>query len=82
MKKIEGVIFKGEKIGFEKTKTRDNKINVNLHMLKGFESLRIGVKDVELIQKLEAVPDRDPIVLVANVICFKDEIYLTAIDLV
>lgn len=76
MKKVEGIILEGEKIGLEKFAGRDNKMVVNLHLLNGYESISLRVKDANLTKQLEEYPNRKPIKVKASVITYKDELYL------
>lgn len=81
MKKVENVLVQGEKIGLEKFAGREQKMVVNLHILNGFESVKLSVKDSGLIKALDEYPDRKPIKVKANVLTFKDELYLVATGL-
>jgi myosin-crossreactive antigen len=78
LKKVDGIILEGEKIGLEKFAGRDNKMVVNLHLLNGFESISLRVKDANLTKQLEEFPNRKPIKVKGTVITFKDELYLAA----
>ena len=82
MKKIEGIILEGEKLGVEKTSNRDGKLIVNFHLLSGFESLKVRVADQNLTKTLEDLPPRKPIKLKADVQTFKDELYLSAVAVI
>lgn len=77
MKKIDGIILEGEKIGLEKFAGKDNKMVVNLHLLNGFESNKLRVQDSNLIKQLEEMPNRKPIKVKANAQVYKDELYLS-----
>lgn len=82
MKRVDGVILEGEKIGLEKYAGRENKLMVNLHILNGFESMSLRVKDSSLVKMLEDYPDRKPIKVKANVVTFKDELYIMATSVI
>ncbi len=82
MKKVEGVIVEGEKIGLEKFAGRDQKMVVNLHILNGFESLKLNIKDSGLMKTLEEYPNRKPIRIKVNVHTYKDELYLQAVQII
>ena len=82
MKKVDGIILEGEKIGLEKFAGRDNKMVVNLHILNGFESMSLRVKDANLTKQLEEYPNRKAIKVKANVITFKDELYLSVSSII
>jgi hypothetical protein len=82
VKKIEGIILEGEKLGVEKTSGKDNKLVVNFHLLSGFTSLKVRVADQNLTKVLDDFPVRKPIKLKADVMTFKDELYLSAVAVV
>jgi hypothetical protein len=77
LKKVDGIILEGEKIGLEKFAGRDNKMVVNLHLLNGFESIKLRVQDANLTKQLEEYPNRKPIKVKASAQVFKDELYLS-----
>jgi hypothetical protein len=74
--------LEGEKIGLEKFSGRDNKMVTNLHILNGFESMSLRVKDANLSKQLEELPNRKPIKVKASVITFKDELYLSVSSII
>lgn len=80
MKRVTG-IFEGEKIDLERVPGKDNKINVNLYVLSGHESIKMSVKDNSLCSAIEAIPNRKPIKVRAEVQTYKDELYLQALSL-
>lgn len=82
LKKVDGIILEGEKIGLEKFAGRDNKMVTNLHILNGFESMSLRVKDANLTKQLEEIPNRKPIKVKASVITFKDELYLSVSSII
>jgi hypothetical protein len=82
LKKVEGIILEGEKIGLEKFAGRDNKMVTNLHILNGFESMSLRVKDANLSKQLEELPNRKLIKVKASVITFKDELYLSVSSII
>lgn len=82
MKKISGIIVEGEKIGLEKYAGKENKMVVNLHILSGFDSMRLNVKDNNLVKALEEKPDRQPLKIKADVFAYKEECYLQATGIV
>ena len=78
MNKVDGVILMGEKLGLEKYAGKDNKQMVDLHVLAGFESVRLRVKDYSLVKQLEEVPDRKPIKVKAEVGIWNGNMYIIA----
>jgi hypothetical protein len=82
LKRVDGIILEGEKIGLEKYAGRDNKMVVNLHILNGFESLSLRVRDSNLVKQLEDYPNRKPIKIKGSVITFKDELYLAVTSII
>lgn len=80
MKRVTG-IFEGEKIDLEKVPGKDNKTNVNLYVLSGHEAIKMSVKDNNLCSSLEAIPNRKPVKVKAEVQTYKDELYLQALAL-
>lgn len=82
MKKVDGIILEGEKIGLEKFAGKDSKMVVNLHLLNGYESMSLRVKDANLTKQLDEFPNRKPIKVKANVITFKDELYLSVTSII
>ena len=80
MKRVTG-IFEGEKLDLEKITGKDNKLNVILYILSGHESIKMSVRDNNLSSALEAIPNREPIKLKAEVQTYKDELYLQALAL-
>lgn len=81
MKRVDGIIIEGENLGIEKKAARDNKVTFNLGILRGIDSIKIGVKDIELVTKLEAIPKRKPMKILVDIGTFKDELYLQAKEL-
>lgn len=83
MKKIEGIIFEGEFLGVEQKTIglgQETKTVNELHMLKGYEALTLKVKNNTLIQQLNKFDKRQEIVVKADVTTFKDNLYLTAVN--
>jgi len=78
MNKVDGVILEGEKLGLEKYSGRDNKMMVDLHILNGFESVKLRVRDNNLIKQLEEVPNRKPLKVKAEVGVYNGNMYLIA----
>lgn len=78
MTKIDGVILEGEKLGIEKYSGRDNKMMVDLHILNGFESVKLRVRDTNLVKLLDEVPSRKPIRVKAEVGVYNGNMYLIA----
>jgi hypothetical protein len=79
MQRLSGIILEGEKIGLEKFTGKDNKQVVNLHLLTGFESIRLSVRDANLAKSLEGVADRKAVKVKAEVSTYKDQLYLQAL---
>jgi hypothetical protein len=81
MDKINGIILEGEKLGMEKYAGKENRTVVNLHVLNGFETLSLRVKDASLIKQLDEYPNRKIIKVKANVNLFEGKLYITAASL-
>ncbi|MCX8129397.1 MAG: hypothetical protein N3I35_04770 [Clostridia bacterium] len=81
MKSMKGIIMEGEKLALERV-TRNDKTRVTLHMLNGFESVQVTVRDVNLEKVIDNVPNRKPIKIKAEVQTYKDELYFQALELV
>lgn len=81
MDKLEGVTIQGEKIGFEKKAGKDNKMVVNLYMLAGFDSIKLIVKDNDLMNKLDKIPDRQPVAVKSEVGVYNGKMYIIAKEL-
>lgn len=82
MKRISGVIVEGEKIGFEKVQGRDNKQFYVVHILAGFESMKLTIRDSKLAGEIEAIPNRKAVKVKVEVATYKDELYLQALAIV
>lgn len=76
MKKLTGIIFDGEKLGVEKLVVKGVTV-FKLHVLKGVESVTLKVADNQLVATLDKIPNREKIVLQADAMAFKDDLYLT-----
>lgn len=82
MDKVEGIVIQGEKIGLEKKAGKENKMVVNLHMLAGFTSMSMTVKDQALVSRLEQYPDRKAISVKAEIGVYNGKMYIIAKELV
>ncbi len=78
MNKVEGVILEGEKLGIERKQNKEGKTIISLHLLNGFESVKLGVKDNELLKKLEELPNRKSIRVKAEIGLFNGNLYVAA----
>ncbi|OGO77633.1 MAG: hypothetical protein A2Y23_11805 [Clostridiales bacterium GWB2_37_7] len=82
MKKLDGILLEGENIGLEKFAGKDNKMVVNLHLLNGFESIKLRVQDTNLVKLLEEYPKRKLIKVKVNAQVYKDEMYLSVSSII
>lgn len=78
MNKIDGVILEGEKLGLEKYTGKENKQLVDLHILNGFESVKLRVRDTNLVKQLDEYPNRKPVKVKAEVGIYNGNMYLIA----
>lgn len=78
MNKVDGVILEGEKLGLEKYSGKDNKMMVDLHILNGFESVKLRVRDTNLVKLLDEYPNRKPVKVKAEVGVYNGNMYLIA----
>lgn len=82
MNKVDGVILEGEKLGLEKYSGKDNKMMVDLHILNGFESVKLRVRDTNLVKQLDEYPNRKLVRVKAEVGIYNGNMYLIAKGLV
>jgi len=80
--KVDGVILEGEKLGIERRKNRDGKTIISIHILNGFESVKLSIRDNELLKKLEEAPNRKPIRVKAEVGLYNGNLYAAAKELI
>jgi len=78
MTKVDGVILEGEKLGLEKYSGKENKMLVDLHILNGFESVKLRVRDNNLIKQLDEYPNRKPVKVKAEVGIYNGNLYMIA----
>lgn len=78
MNKVDGVILEGEKLGLEKYSGKDNKMMVDLHILNGFESVKLRVRDTNLVKQLDEYPNRKLVKVKAEVGIYNGNMYLIA----
>ena len=76
MTKVDGIILEGEKLGLEKYSGKENKMMVDLHILNGFESVRLRVRDNSLIKQLDELPNRKPVKVMAEAGEYNGNLYL------
>ncbi len=76
MTKVDGIILEGEKLGLEKYSGKENKMMVDLHILNGFESVRLRVRDNSLIKQLDELPNRKPVKVMAEAGVYNGNLYL------
>ncbi|MCX7746582.1 MAG: hypothetical protein N2645_06810 [Clostridia bacterium] len=81
MRNLRNVEISGEKLGHEDV-TKDNKTSTTVHMLVGYESVKVTTRDAGLANKLKSLPNRKELRLKVEIQSYKDNLYLTALELV
>jgi hypothetical protein len=82
MKNLRGIIIEGQKLGMEQIPGKNNKVITNLHVLNGYESVKLSVRDANIEVALRAIPDNKTIKVKAEVQTYKDELYLQVLSVV
>lgn len=73
-------IFEGEKIDVKEVNTNEKK-STYLYVLSDCESIKMGIRDSNLIAAIKAIPNREHIKVKAEVQTFKSKLYINALEI-